>query len=303
MNKRLLVVALVLICFSFALGGPEKLDPLLRLLAPSDSGVAVPLSGEVLSKALQLDASGEEVHVIVRTQTPGAAWNLPGFSPSGVFQDFATGTVKLEELLSLSDQPEVVYLEAARRLSPSLDVSVPEVGAPSVWAGASGTRGGGTLIGIVDSGIDPLHPDFRVDRDGDGFEEGSRILFLWDQTLPADGSALPYHFNYGRVYTQPELEAQIAARYTESTDTMGHGTHVAGIAAGDGSSSTAGYVGVAPEANLIVVKTTFYDTSVIDGIAFVFNRAKELRLPCVVNLSLGGHAGPHDGTSLFEQAI
>ena len=300
MNKRLFVAVLVLICFSFALGGPEKLDPLLRLLAPLDSGVAVPLSGEVLSQAF---GSGEEIYVIVRTKTPGAAWNLPGFSPSWVFQGFATGTVKLSELPSLSNQPEVEYVKAARPLSPALDVSVPEVGAPSVWAGPPGTRGGGTLIGIVDSGIDPLHPDFRVDRDGDGFEEGSRILFLWDQTLPADGSALRYHFNYGRVYTQSELEAQIAAGHTESTDTMGHGTHVAGIAAGDGSSSTAGYVGVAPEANLIVVKTTFYDTSVVDGIAFVFERAEELGLPCVVNLSLGGHAGPHDGASLFEQAI
>ncbi|MBC7097604.1 S8 family serine peptidase [Candidatus Bipolaricaulota bacterium] len=303
MARYLLIAAWMTIHFSLALAGPEKLDPLLRLLAPPDSGKVTPPSSEVLSNALQFGASGEEVHVILRTRTPGAAWNLPGFSPSGVFQDFATGTVKLQELLPLSDHPEVVYLEAARPLSPMLDVSVSEVGAPSVWAGPPGTRGGGTLIGIVDSGIDPFHLDFRVDRDGDGQEEGSRILFLWDQTLPGDGSSYPYRFDYGRVYTQSELEAGIQAGYIDTTDTMGHGTHVAGIAAGDGSSSAAGYVGVAPEANLILVKTTFYTEAVIDGIAFVFERASELGLPCVVNLSLGGHAGPHDGTSLFEQAI
>jgi len=302
MNRCLSIIASVLICF-LALGGPEKLDPLLRLLAPSDSGVITPPSSEVLSMALQFDASGEEVHVMLRTKTPGAAWHLPGFSPSWVFQEFATGTVELHELLFLSDQPEVEYVEAARPLSPMLDVSVPEVGAPPVWAAPPGTRGSRALIGIVDSGIDPFHPDFRVDRDGDGLEEGSRILFLWDQTLPGDGSSYPYGFDYGRVYTQSELEAAIQAGYIDTTDTMGHGTHVAGIAAGDGSSSAAGYMGVAPEANLIVVKSTFYDTSVIDGIAFVFDRAWELGLPAVVNLSLGGHAGPHDGTSLFEQAI
>ena len=294
MRRNLILLVLVL-PLAIAFGGPEKLAPDLRLLLerdlsmPSAQGTGLPAE--------------EGLRVLVWTREAGAAWGLPGFTPSGVWGTLATGRVDPAELARLAEAPELLYVEPARRLRPSLDVSVPEVGAPLLWAGPPGTRGGGTLVAIVDSGVDPLHLDFRVDRDGDGWEEGSRILFLWDQTLPADGSTAVYRLSYGRVFTQGELEAQIAAGYTESSDTLGHGTHVAGIAAGDGSSSTSGYVGVAPEANLIVIKTTFYEDAVLDAISFAFDRAEELGLPCVVNLSLGGHAGPHDGTSLFEQAV
>lgn len=294
MKRNLILIALVL-PLAIALGGPEKLAPDLRLLLQHD------LSSP-LAQGLGLQAE-DGLRVLIWTREAGAAWELPGFTPSGVWGTLATGWVDPAALSRLAEVPELLYIEPARRLRPSLDVSVPEVGAPVLWAGPPGTRGGGTLVAIVDSGIDPLHPDFRVDRDGDGWEEGSRILFSWDQTLSPGGSTAPWGLSYGRVFTQGELEAQIASGYSESSDTLGHGTHVAGIAAGDGSSSTAGYVGVAPEANLIVVKTTFYEDAVLDAVSFAFDRAEELGLPCVVNLSLGGHSGPHDGTSLFERAV
>jgi len=307
MRKHLIATFfLVILGFSFSLAGPEKLDPLLRLLLPVDAGVS-PLSAEVLPRFLAVKP-GEppapaRLRVLVWTKDPEGAWRLPGFSPSCVWGVYATGEVSSEALPLLADSPEVVYVEAARPLFPTLDVSVPEVGAPQVWGGTPGTRGGGVLVGIVDSGVDPLHLDFRVDRDGDGFEEGSRILFLWDQTLPPDGSALAFGYNYGQVFTQGDIETAIAFEDSPSSDTMGHGTHVAGIVAGDGSSSALGLAGVAPEANLVIVKTTFYEDAVLDGVAFVFQVAEELGLPAVVNLSLGGHGGPHDGTSTFERTI
>lgn len=293
MRPTSLVLCLLFVC-AIALGGPERLAPELRPPALGLPSALVPLG---------LWDVPDRLRVIIQTRRPGDAWAIPGFSPAAVWGKLAVGSVSPGGLSPLSDDPRVVYVEPSSPLRPSLDVSVPEVGAPTVWAGPPGTRGGGVLIGVVDSGIDPLHLDFRVDRDGDGLEEGSRILFLWDQTQAPDGSAAAYGLSYGRVYSQTELEAQIAAGLPESTDTLGHGTHVAGIAAGDGSSSTVGYVGVAPEANLIVVKTSFYEDAVLSGVDFVFSRAEELGLPCVVNLSLGGHAGPHDGTSLFEQAV
>ncbi len=296
LKLKFVIVALLSVPLS-AWGGPERLAPELRLLLP---GSVAPLSPQT---SVLPAAPGGGIQVILSTVGYGDAWALPGFVPSGVWGRYATGTVTLGALTELADDPRVVYLEPASLLRPTLDVSVPEVGAPALWAASPGTRGGGVLVGLVDSGVDPLHLDFRVDRDGDGIEEGSRILFLWDQTLPQDGSAALYGLGYGRVYTQAELEQQIGVGYSESTDTLGHGTHVAGIAVGDGSSSSAGYVGVAPEANLIVVKTSFYEDAVLDGIGFIFSRAEELGLPCVVNLSLGGHAGPHDGQSGFEQAV
>lgn len=295
MTKKTFLTLLCSFVFALVLAGPEKLDPLLRLLAPP-APEPPPLSLERLGVETQ-----QEVRVLVKTQDFGGGWQLPGFSPTWVAGQFAAGTLSLDALPALAHHPQLVYLQVVRPTRPCLDVSVPEVGAPTVWQGLGGSRGGGVIVGIVDSGIDPFHPTFRVDRDGDGFEEGSRILFLWDQNLPSDGSALAYGFNYGRVFTQGEIEAALAAGYFPSTDTMGHGTHVAGIAAGDGSGG--GLPGVAPEANLIVVNTTFYEDGVLEGTAFVLERAWELGLPAVVNLSLGTHAGPHDATSLFEQAL
>lgn len=95
-----------------------------------------------------------------------------------------------------------------------------------------------------------------------------------------------------------------------------HGTHVAGIAAGNGSAGDATYpagtfVGVAPEATIIFVQpasndsdTTFTDSAhVADAIAYVFAKANDLGLPCVVNMSLGQNGGSHDGESIVERAI
>jgi subtilisin family serine protease len=94
-----------------------------------------------------------------------------------------------------------------------------------------------------------------------------------------------------------------------SRDTNGHGTHVAGIAAGDGSgfhrgSATYEYPGVAPEADLIVVRTTLSGRSVVDGVAYIFSRAHQLGKAAVVNLSLGSPQGycPEHFDTAFRSA-
>ena len=90
-------------------------------------------------------------------------------------------------------------------------------------------------------------------------------------------------------------------------DSYGHGTHVAGIAAGNGL-APGGFVGMAPLADLIVVKVDFEtgatDDALIDGNAFIADTAYELDLPVVINNSWGGHFGePHDGSGLVETML
>jgi subtilisin family serine protease len=92
-------------------------------------------------------------------------------------------------------------------------------------------------------------------------------------------------------------------KVVKEVDNDGHGTHVAGIAAGDGSSSASGYIGVAPDADIIFVKTTFTDADIIDGITYIKNKAVAAGEPFVINLSLGSQDGAHDGTSADERAI
>lgn len=168
--------------------------------------------------------------------------------------------------------------------------------------GVTGPSGTGVLIGIVDSGIDLAHADFRR---ADG---ATRIVSLWDQAATAGSPPVP--FDYGTEWSAAEIDAGTAL----SIDEEGHGTHVAGIAAGNGRAGVAGvdadrYVGIAPEASLCVVKVDFSGPAgasaadVIDGVAYIFAKAAALGMPAVVNLSLGTHEGPHDGTLPLDEML
>ena len=298
--RKLVFFALLCAWGPIAAAGPEKLDPLLKYLENSWKRVGTEgLLALELPRLLSLSTEDERVRVrvLVATRDPGGAWDIPGFRPEAVIGRIATGSVLLTDLEEIADHPQVIFVQAVRPLYPRLDVSVPEIGVPDVWQGIPATRGEGVIVGIVDTGVDTLHPAFRVDRDGDGSREGSRILWLWDQS--AAGIPDRWPFSYGEDFSREEIEQGIAWGTPVSRDTSGHGTHVAGIAAG----AEASLPGVAPGAELVVVRSTFYEDTVLDGVAFVFKVAGELGLPAVVNLSLGGHGGPHDGTSLFEQAI
>ena len=102
-----------------------------------------------------------------------------------------------------------------------------------------------------------------------------------------------------------------------SLDKDGHGTHVAGIAAGNGAPAScchtpATYVGVAPRADLVVVRVgsdpetgteVGENTRIVEGLDFIFNQSPALGMPTVVNISLGDNLGSHDGTSEVERAI
>lgn len=110
--------------------------------------------------------------------------------------------------------------------------------------------------------------------------------------------------NRGREYTRDQINAVLSAPGAPfgSFDADGHGTHVMGIAAGDGSQAgnchlSGYYVGVAPAADLIAVKTTLINADTMRGVQYVFDRATALNKAAVVNLSLGRESGAHDGSA------
>jgi subtilisin family serine protease len=186
-----------------------------------------------------------------------------------------TAIVPLESLDPLSEDPAVERIVAARYLRPRMNVALPKCHIPQFRS--SGLSGSGVIVGIVDSGIDVNHPAFQ-----------GRILRVWDQAL--SGPGVP-EGNYGLEVTSSTLSA--------SKDEHGHGTHVAGIAAGADNT----FSGVAPAANYVIVKTDFMDTHIADGIRYIFRVAKDMQRPAVVNLSLGGHFDAHDGSDSLSQII
>ena len=140
----------------------------------------------------------------------------------------------------------------------------------------------------MDTGVDYLNPDFQ-NPDGT-----TRLVSIWDQT---GTGTHPSGFTYGAEW----LPADINALIPSEVDSQGHGSHVLGIAAGNGSATGNGqpaytYVGMAPQADLCMVKTTFQTGAIVDGVHYIFQKAASLGKQAVVNLSLGTQEGPHDGT-------
>ena len=168
--------------------------------------------------------------------------------------------------------------------------------------------GKGVLLAVIDSGIDYKLSEFR-DEEGN-----TRIRYLWDQTLrPEEEHRPPEGFSVGVEFTAEEINAALAAEGSEqqfsllpTVDTGGHGTAVAGIAAG----SSTRYRGVAVEAELLIVKLGVADslgfprtTEIMRAVTYAVNKAVELQMPLVINLSFGNTYGAHDGSSLLERFL
>lgn len=277
--------------------------PLLHQPVPTALGEFLPPP----QKPPQVGILAERLGLLVRARSPNAV-SRSGAEVITTVGEITVARATLAQLRRLAQSPEVIYIEAAYRLAPSLDKSVPAIGADRLHRGEPPLNGEGVLIGAVDTGVDYEHLDFRFDGDGDGFEEASRLAYIWDQTETGPFGSRGF-VPFGAEYTREEIEADLARGLgpekgaVRQRDELGHGTHVLGIAAGDGSSSGVGYIGVAPEAELIMVKTSFYSGDIVSGVDYIFRRAGALARPCVVNLSLGGHFGPHDGTSNFDLAL
>ncbi len=198
---------------------------------------------------------------------------------------------------SLAAFSQIEYIEKPKRLFFSVNKAKSDSCITQVQSGGGGLylSGRRVITAVIDSGIDYYHGDFR-DREGN-----SRILELWDQ----DRAAV-----YSREQINEALRAgsrEAAYQLVPSRDVSGHGTAVAGIAAGNGLEGNGTYRGVAYESDLLIVKLgapkpdSFpRTTELMRALDFVVRRAVYYQKPVAVNLSFGNTYGSHDGTSLLE---
>lgn len=220
---------------------------------------------------------------------------------------------QIEYLAQLSqieyiEKPKRLYFEVAQGRSASCMLPV-QTGRGMVGSETNLT-GAGVLVAVVDSGIDYRHPDF-CNADGT-----SRIVALWDQTARPDreGDAPPEGFLTGVEYSRAQINEALAAsdttealRILPEVDTSGHGTHVAGICAGNGRASGGKNRGVAYESELLIVKLGVPDggsfprtTELMMAVDYCVRKAQALMMPLALNLSFGNNYGSHSGTSLLE---
>ena len=202
-------------------------------------------------------------------------------------------------LAGMASGSSIRRIELTARPQQMLDIARTETGAQRVLDGESlsmAYTGKGVVVGVVDAGFDYTHPAFSSDGGGT-----SRIRRVWEQgTESFEGCTAPSKYGYGIEMTT--AEAMQRAKADASINS--HGTHVAAIAAGRDTFMDNAWWGTAPDADIVLValdQATCTHADITNAIEYIFDYATEVGKPCVVNLSLGNHDGPHDGTSSFDR--
>ncbi len=179
-----------------------------------------------------------------------------------------------------------------------------------------GLLGQGVLIGFVDTGIDYNHSIFK------NTDNMSRIYSIWDQTIQTGKS--PNGFLYGTEYTKEQINSALASSQplsvVPSTDTNGHGTFMAGVAAGNIDDAN-DFTGVAPSSEIIMVKLkqskslfreyyfinqnaeSYQETDIVLGVKYLLVKAREANRPLIICLGLGTNAGGHEGKGILDEFL
>lgn len=219
--------------------------------------------------------------------------------------------VRIEQYLigRLSDYPQIDYIEKPKNLILMQMRGVTQSCVNRVRLPDYNLTGKGTLVACLDSGVDIYHRDFRTE-DGQ-----TRIVTLWDQTIPGNP---PEGFVTGSVYSREDINAALAVEdditqrreLVPQFDSSGHGTAVLGIMAGNGLSSTERNVGMAPEAEIVVVKLGNPDnrgfprtTQLMLAVDYAVRFAISENKPIAINISYGNNYGAHNGDSLLERYL
>lgn len=236
-----------------------------------------------------------------------------GISYVELLNNYAILVIDEDKIDRLTGYQEIEFVEKPKGLFYEVAEARDASCIPPVQTAQFNLFGEGVLVAIIDSGIDYSHPDFR---NADGT---TRIVALWDQTITSteEGMGPPPGFNTGTLYTEEKInEALRSANQTRqlqvvpSVDLSGHGTHVAGIAAGNGRASGGRYRGVAPESRLLIVKlgrsvSSYFPLTaqLMTAVDFVIRTALEIGQPVAINISFGNNYGAHAGTSLIENYL
>ena len=242
--------------------------------------------------------------VIIKYSGPESGLAGNGIQVVPLLGGYAVVTLPESEIDKYSHRAQVEFVEKPKRLYFELFQAKGASCIRTVQTGRNGLTGKGILTGVVDSGVDYFHPDFR---NADG---SSRILRLWDQSIQGKP---PQGYVTGTEYTKEEIDEALALgenqgrRLVPSVDYSGHGTSVLGIAAGNGRASGGANRGIAYESELLVVKMKNADknsfprtTELMEGVDYLIRQSIRLGKPIVVNISFGNNYGSHKGDSLLE---
>ncbi len=281
---KIVIFIILLTCVCFAQAQKTKLSPsAAKMLKQVEVGKCE--SGSVyafVTLADNVDIKTLDNYGVKVNSVAGGMMTVQ--IPSKGYRDFVASNI-------------CAYIDLGDELHPQLDIVRADLGVDYIHHGINlpqGYDGSGVVVGVIDAGFEYGHPSFF---DSTGTE--LRIKRVWQQrdTL---GTA-PTNFSYGRELAD---STSILAAVTDEP-TLGHGSHVLGIAAGCGAPDATGsrYRGMAPAADIVLVATNMKPPCVVDGIRYIHEYARSVQKPCVINISLGSNTGPHDGNDMIDRMI
>lgn len=289
MNKRF-VKYLIAFCIGAIFTGADA-----RRLAPN---AEMFLSKREASPAISRDALPDTIvnaYVMFDDKTAMSELETLGVKFHADHGIFSTAAIPASVLREAGNTEGVRYIALGNEVKLLNDYSRKVCGIDNVHTNYDNSlpqpyTGKGVVIGVIDIGVEFGHLAFR-ELNGTGL----RIKRVWNQKS-SRGQA-PEGFGYGSEYTT--AESILALTYDSPFEY--HGTHTMGIASGADLKSK--YYGVAPESDLVYVAFNDDDTSLPDAIKYIFDYAESVGKPCVINMSLGQHLGPHNGTSPLDKYI
>lgn len=288
-------ITLLALCIGFTLlafAQPSKLTNHTRAFVDAQKKATTAEQREQLRKtfALKVANNSDEyvsayVHFYSADADKAAILEAYGATLNNDFGDFVTSNIPVDAIEALAQDEQVKLVEMGTPVRTRMNKARTATNVDKVQAGTGLSQpflGTGVVVGVVDGGFQYNHITFY---DANNSSE-LRVKRVWNQSANK------------KYTTQSAIES---AQYDDTQDDSGHATHVTGIAAGSYAGNS--YYGVASDADIVMVSYGSSNTAITDGINYIFDYAKSVGKPAVVNLSLGQHMGPHDGTSTFDKAL
>ena len=198
------------------------------------------------------------------------------------FDTILTVKIPVNQIEKLAESNFVDYIELGIPISKKMPYARAAGNVNNVQDGTDLSHsflGTNVIVGVIDYGFQYNHINFYDAKNPSIL----RVKRVWNQSTKK------------KYTTQRAIEM---AQYDDANDKSGHATHVTGIAAG--SYSGTNYYGIATNSDIVMVSYGTTNTDITDGIKYIFDYATSVNKPAVINMSLGTHQGPHDGTSTFD---
>lgn len=213
----------------------------------------------------------------------------------------AVVSIPVDKVDKLAAIDGVKTVDAPHRGETKTDVTRVETHVSQIDGTQPGTdvayTGQGVTICLIDKGFDFQHPAFKDDNGNSRLRcvylphnDGGHKFIVED----VEAGTIEYP---GSVFDTPELIATL----TTDTELSSHGTNTTGIAAG--TRSPQDYGGMAPEADIVLVSIAASNEDIETALQFAAHYAQQIEGPVIVNASMNGHDGPHNGTGTMPTLI